>query len=457
MTATVTSPLSGSQFDAVANLTVTATATNTDAVVTKVEFYSGATLIGTDTTAPYACAWNNVAAGNYTLTAKATDSKGRSIISGEVTVQVKRPTAVGKAKKNAQTTSNQLSDSTGNLTASSSSVEGGDFLMAQSSVVTKLDAVASDIQYAYDEFVAGRTSYAAAGKIDGELQNALNYARSATGLARDGNFKDAKGALRVAIDHLEFADVYMSHGDVPNPAAVTEFFVRQHYVDFFNREPDDSGLAFWTGEIAKCGSDAQCAQVKRVHVSAAFFLSIEFQETGFLIHRLNKVSYGRMPSMAELQTGAAEIGQGVIVGAPGWSQKLEANKAAFYREWVRRRDFAAKYDSLTNTQYVDALINSAGVTLSPEEHHSWVALLDAGKGRDSVLRQVVERKEFVQSETLPGFVMMEYMGYLRREPDAGGYNFWLDKLNQFRGDYIGAEMVRAFIESTEYNQRFTNR
>jgi hypothetical protein len=61
------------------------------------------------------------------------------------------------------------------------------------------------------------------------------------------------------------------------------FFVRQHYLDFLNREPDAAGLAFWTNEITSCGSDAQCVEVKRINVSAAFFLSIEFQQTGYLV------------------------------------------------------------------------------------------------------------------------------------------------------------------------------
>jgi hypothetical protein len=55
---------------------------------------------------------------------------------------------------------------------------------------------------------------------------------------------------------------------------------------------------------------------------------------------------------------------------------------------------------------------------------------------------------------------MQYFGYLQRNPndppdaDYGGFNFWLSKLNQFNGDYIAAEMVKAFISSTEYRQRF---
>ncbi|HKG15281.1 MAG TPA: hypothetical protein VKB12_18295, partial [Pyrinomonadaceae bacterium] len=58
------------------------------------------------------------------------------------------------------------------------------------------------------------------------------------------------------------------------------------------------------------------------------------------------------------------------------------------------------------------------------------------------------------------FVLMEYFGYLRRNPqdppdgDRGGYVFWLSKLNEFNGDFIKAEMVKAFISSDEYRHRF---
>jgi hypothetical protein len=49
---------------------------------------------------------------------------------------------------------------------------------------------------------------------------------------------------------------------------------------------------------------------------------------------------------------------------------------------------------------------------------------------------------------------MQYFGYLRRNPDESGFNFWLGKLNQFNGDFIKAEMVKAFISSDEYRRRF---
>ncbi|HEY0430525.1 MAG TPA: DUF4214 domain-containing protein, partial [Pyrinomonadaceae bacterium] len=67
-----------------------------------------------------------------------------------------------------------------------------------------------------------------------------------------------------------------------------EFFVRQHYADFLNRTSDASGLAFWINQITSCGADQTCIELKRINVSAAFFLSTEFEQTGYLAYRTYK-------------------------------------------------------------------------------------------------------------------------------------------------------------------------
>jgi hypothetical protein len=75
---------------------------------------------------------------------------------------------------------------------------------------------------------------------------------------------------------------------------------------------------------------------------------------------------------------------------------------------------------------------------------------------------VAENQSFAQQEFNEAFVLMQYFGYLRRNPndspevtlDFQGYNFWLGKLNQFNGNFVNAEMVKAFIVSGEYRQRF---
>jgi hypothetical protein len=75
---------------------------------------------------------------------------------------------------------------------------------------------------------------------------------------------------------------------------------------------------------------------------------------------------------------------------------------------------------------------------------------------------VAENSILKQQENNKAFVLMQYFGYMRRNPndppeanlDFGGYNFWLGKLNQFNGNFVDAEMVKAFIVSGEYRQRF---
>jgi aldose sugar dehydrogenase len=246
-----------------------------------------------------------------------------------------------------------------------------------------------------------------------------------------------------------------------NPIDDAQFFVRQHYHDFLNREPDASGFQFWTNDITSCGADANCVAVKRVNVSAAFFLSIEFQQTGYLVERFYKESFARRPRYNEFIADTQEIGRGVVVGQGNWQQQLDANKQAFADEWVARPAFKSAYDSLSNLDFVNALYANAGVTPQTSERDALVAALNSNaKTRSQVLLDVANNTAFAQQEFNPAFVLMEYFGYLRRNPDdppdtdMSGYNFWLAKLNQFGGNYVQAEMVKAFITSTEYRKRF---
>ena len=410
-----------------------------------------------------------------------------------------------------------------------------------------------------------------------------------------------------------------------NPIDNTAFFVRQHYLDFLSREPDASGYAFWQNEINSCGGNAQCIEVKRINVSAAFFLSIEFQQSGlaaFLTHRAAfgpnasgtpvGVLYGNF--MHDLQ----ELNNGVVFGQPGSDAQAEANKVAYYNEFVTRPEFVAKYPStLSNDQYVDALLKSANLSMddlivnltnsqesppanptttggarrnasygtarfqlngaqtaitmsgtvnnidftgsqtsdtndnltnahihanatepppptrpvvwgfigtpfndnnpndavvtpfmsgvggafagkwdAPEGNGTTLAaqldnlkngrayinfhtvqfgggeirgnfpatqafrdslvagLNGATETRATVLRKISEFPFLKARELNAAFVAMEYFGYLRRDPDTAGFNFWFGKLNDFGGDAIKSEMVKAFISSSEYRQRF---
>jgi hypothetical protein len=253
------------------------------------------------------------------------------------------------------------------------------------------------------------------------------------------------------------ADSIVVQGDIDD----SKDFVTTHYDDFLSRDPDDSGRDFWTHNIEQCGNDQRCREVMRINTSAAFFLSIEFQQTGFFIERLYVESFGRLPRLAEFLADVKTISEGVVVGQPGWQDKLEANKQAFVNDWVQHPAFVALYGQMTNAQFVDALLANAGIRLSDADRNALVTGLNNGTlTRAQVVRQIAENDAFSRREFNRAFVLMQYFGYLRRDPDDApdgdmrGFNFWLSKLNQFNGNFINAEMVKAFIEATEYRNRF---
>src|SRR5438552_3160046 len=260
-------------------------------------------------------------------------------------------------------------------------------------------------------------------------------------------------------------------------------FVRQHYHDFLNREADASGLAFWINEITSCGTNQSCIQAKRINVSAAYFLSIEFQQTGYLVERLYKSAYGDASGASnfngahqlpvpivrfnEFLPDTQQIGQGVVVNVGNWQQQLENDKQAFALDFVQRSRFtSALATTLTPAQFVDQLFSNSGVTRTTgdrqaaiNEFGSATTTSDAA-ARGRALRDVAENSILNAQEFNRAFVLMQFFGYLRRNPndpqdtDYTGYEFWLTKLNQFNGNFVSAEMVKAFITSVEYRQRF---
>ena len=249
--------------------------------------------------------------------------------------------------------------------------------------------------------------------------------------------------------------------------------MRQQYLDFLGREPDEAGFNFWVSNIDSCGVDAGCREVKRVDTSAAFFLSIEFQQTGYLVYRAYESAYGNLDStpvpmkLSDFKPDTQEISDGVVVLQSGWPQRLENNKRAFMDEFVQRPRFTSAYPAtMRPVQFVDKLFGNARVPSTDPDYAA--ALTDFGAATDTsnlaararVLRRVAENSTLTQQQFNPAFVLMEYFGYLQRDPNSGrdadftGYDFWLEKLNRFNGNFQNAEMVKAFVSSTEYRGRF---
>jgi len=264
----------------------------------------------------------------------------------------------------------------------------------------------------------------------------------------------------------------------------TDYFVHQHYVDFLDREPDVSGFGFWSNQIDGCGTNQACVEIKRINVSAAFYLSIEFQQTAYLVERAYKTAYGdalgssttggphelAVPIVRfnELQMDTQQIDQDVVVNQTGWAAVLENNKQNFMVQFVQRSRFVSQFPtSMTPSQFVDKLNQNAGAVLSSSERATAIDLFGGAPdtsnipARAQALRQVAENHNLYVAEFNRAFVLMEYFGYLRRNPNEGqdtdfsGYDYWLNKLNTFNGNFVNAEMVKAFISSGEYRGRFT--
>ena len=286
--------------------------------------------------------------------------------------------------------------------------------------------------------------------------------------------RDANAAGGVAVSPAFKFTIFGDAASLgPNPIDDAQTFVAQNYRDFLNREPDTSGLAFWSNQINSCGSDVSCVEAKRTSVSAAFYLSMEFQQSGYLVYRFYKAAYGNLPSVpvpvrfSDFLPDDQAIGQSVVVNQSGWETVLENNKQMFATGFVQRPRFASAYPaSLSPEVFVDALFANAGVT--PTSIDRAAAITEFGSAsttsdssaRARALRRVAENSALIQKESNRAFVLTEYFGYLRRNPNDApdtnfdGYDFWLNKLNQFKGDFVQAEMVKAFIDSSEYRRRF---
>ena len=180
-----------------------------------------------------------------------------------------------------------------------------------------------------------------------------------------------------------------------------------------------------------------------------------------MLYRFSKETTGEMPRRNDFLVWMQATAQGVVVGQTGWEQKLEDNKRHEAEAWVERPEFHARFDGMGDDQFVDALFHNAGVRPAEAERNDLVeGLRERRETRATVLRRVADNAEFRQKEKNRAFVLMQYFGYLHRNPNEGpdadmsGYNFWLKKLDDNGGDFIRAEMVKAFISSTEYRDRF---
>jgi CSLREA domain-containing protein len=244
----------------------------------------------------------------------------------------------------------------------------------------------------------------------------------------------------------------------PNPILQTPLFVRMQYLDFLSREPEAGEP--WSATLNNCASnDTSC---DRISVSANFFRSQEFQLKGLFIFRFYKLAFNRMPLYLEIVVDMSSV-------TGSTTAELIVKKAAYATAFAQRQEFKNLYDGMTIQQFVDTLMGrynlqqittinpaspddtmAARVTLTRSD---LVSRLTAGTmTRGQVVRAIADSNEVGVAEFNPAFVAMQYFGYLRRDPEASGYNAWLQTINANPADF--RSMVNGFMNSQEYRLRF---
>ena len=228
-----------------------------------------------------------------------------------------------------------------------------------------------------------------------------------------------------------------------------DFFVQQQYIDFLGRMPDSTGFKNWNDTLNGCPNgglgENDNPGCDRVHVSAGFYQSIEFQGRGYWAYRYYDAALGRRPLYTEFIPDMQKVG-----GALSPDQEAIA-KDQYMNDFVTKPEFKALYDALSNQGYLDKLEQTMGVTISNKAN--LVAALNGGtQTRAQVLRTIIESQPVFDKFFNRGFVTMQYFGYLRRDPDTIGFKNWVDTLNADPSNF--RHMIFGFIYSTEYRNRF---
>jgi hypothetical protein len=256
----------------------------------------------------------------------------------------------------------------------------------------------------------------------------------------------------IALDTNSSATITITDNDttaVPNPIDGTNFFVRQLYVDLLSREPDPAGLSGWTSRIDLCGQLGQAPPpCDRVTVGGDGFLrSGEFFDRQFFVLRLYRTGLGRILHYDEVADLA-------YVSGFLTAEDLELNKQDLVAEIVSRPEFANRYNGLNNGQFVDTLLQTAGVAtdIPTDVRQGWITALDnSSKTRAQVYREISERQEVSSKYAHEAQVVSAYYGFFTRNPD-GAYLNYLDRLD--RGEITLGDLANAFINAAEYRQRF---
>ena len=220
---------------------------------------------------------------------------------------------------------------------------------------------------------------------------------------------------------------------IPNPLNDTTEFVKQQYRDFLNREAEPGGLQYWVGVI-------DSGAMTRAQVIESFFWSEEFGATIAPIVRLYFAYFLRIPDYGGLMYWIDQFSNGQSLGAI----------SDFF---AGSEEFQQRYGTLSNEAFVELIYhNILGRSPDSGGYAYWVGELNSGRQtRGQVMVGFSESDEYKSTSSHEVFVTMMYVGMLRRSPEEGGFNFWVNYLDSGNS---GLALIDGFLHSTEYADRF---
>lgn len=242
-----------------------------------------------------------------------------------------------------------------------------------------------------------------------------------------------------------------------NPLEDASFFVRQQYIDFLNRAPDEAGFNAWVGVLNRCaenGYGTTHPECDRVLISSGFYRSQEFLGRGFFIYRAYEAALGRLPHYNEF---LPELGR---IGRAQSEAELEVEKSNYLDDVMHRSEFSGRYAGLTDAAHAEDFISRLEQTASVRLANHAQLVDDMRRGVRSAaqtLRAFLDSREVNDRFVNRGFVTMQYFGYLRRDPEAAGWNAWVDIITNGRGEIQPGDyrpLIFGFVHSQEYRNRF---
>ena len=253
-----------------------------------------------------------------------------------------------------------------------------------------------------------------------------------------------------------------------------DFFIQQQYIDFLRRFPEPAGLQFYLDILNGCVvTDIECIKFTRGALSANFFRSPEFQRKGSYVMYLYMISLGQRPATVDELSNPAKVDRphyaefmadlGTISTPNDDPTLTNQKKDELAVAWLQRPEINNIYGGLGNAAFVQKLVDTAGVTL-PNQAQLVSDLNGGQKTRAQVLRAIAESPQVDEKFYKQAFVTMEYFGYLRRDPEVCvgspnpsqcGYIFHNERFKLTADkDFLENTIVRGFIESPEYINRF---